>query len=232
MNEQRIAFPNRWFCRVYLSNGNGVIFRLLILTCWFLAACGISHAQRFSFGIVAGGSITSGFPNETIVTPPTSQAPEPAYAFHSSDAGNYLIGAMAEIRLPLNMAVEADGIYRPLNFRSYISSVPGSASSAPSNTVVTWQFPLLLKYRARALAPNVRPLLEAGPSFRAASNLNDTSPSNHGITAGIGIEAHALRLRIAPAFRYTRWARDRSAANLVPPRSNPNQAEAMIGLSF
>jgi hypothetical protein len=197
-----------------------------------MAACGISHAQRFSLGIVAGGSITSGFPNETIVTPPTSQVPQTTYTFHSSDAGNYLIGAMAEIRLPLNLAVEADGIYRPLNFKSYISSVPpGSASSAPSNTVLTWQFPVLLKYRAHALAPNLRPIFEMGPSFRVASNLNDTSPANHGITAGTGLEVRVLMLRMAPVFRYTRWAQDRTSA-LLPPRANPNQVEVVVGLSF
>jgi hypothetical protein len=137
-----------------------------------------------------------------------------------------------EIRLPLNLAVEADGIYRPLNFRSYISSVPpGNASSAPSNTVVTWQFPVLFKYRAPALALNLRPIFEVGPSFRVASNLNDTSPSNHGITAGGGLEAPVRMLRIAPVFRYTRWAQDRVTA-LLPPRSSPNQVEAVVGLSF
>jgi hypothetical protein len=166
------------------------------------------------------------------VTLPTSQVPQTTYASHSSDAGNYLIGAMAEIRLPLNLAVEADAIYRPLNFRSYISSVPpGGASSAPSNTVLTWQFPVLLKYRAHALASNLRPVFEAGPSFRVASNLNDTSPSHHGVTAGGGLEARVRMLRIAPVFRYTRWARDRRA-ELLPPRSNSNQVEAVVGLSF
>jgi len=218
---------------VNLSNRNRTIFRLLTLASGILASCCISSAQGFSLGIVAGGSITSGFPNETIVTLPTSQVPQTTYASHSSDAGNYLIGAMAEIRLPLNLAVEADAIYRPLNFRSYISSVPPSgASSAPSNTVLTWQFPVLLKYRAHALASNLRPVLEVGPSFRVASNLNDTSPSNHGITAGAGIEARVLKLRIAPVFRYTRWARDRAVAGLFPPRSNPNQVEVAVGLSF
>jgi len=216
---------------VNLSNRNRAIFRLFALAGGILAACSVSCAQGFSFGIVAGGSITSGFPNETIVMGPTSQFPQNTYASHSSDAGNYLIGAMAEIRLPLNLAVEADGIYRPLNFRSSISSVPpGAGSSSPSNTVLTWQFPVLLKYRAHGLASNLRPIFEAGPSFRAASNLNDTSPSNHGITAGAGLEERVRVLRIAPVFRYTRWARDRAA--LLTPRSSPNQVEAVVGLSF
>jgi hypothetical protein len=166
------------------------------------------------------------------VTAPTSQVPQTTYAVHSSDAGDYLVGAMVELRLPLNLAVEADGIYRPLNFRSYISSVPpGGASSSPSNTVLAWQFPVLLKYRARALALNQRPIFELGPSFRVASNLNDTSPANHGITAGVGLEERVRILRIAPVFRYTRWAQDR-VETLVPPRSKPNQVEAMVGLSF
>ena len=215
-----------------LLNRNRAIFRLFALAGGILAACSVSCAQGFSFGIVAGGSITSGFPNETIVMGPTSQFPQNTYASHSSDAGNYLIGAMAEIRLPLNLAVEADGIYRPLNFRSSISSVPpGAGSSSPSNTVLTWQFPVLLKYRAPALAPNLRPVFEVGPSFRVASNLNDTSPSNHGITAGAGVEERVRMLRIAPVFRYSRWARDRTTA-LWPPRSSPNQVEAVVGLSF
>lgn len=207
--------------------------RFLVTAMGILAVCGMSRGQGFSFGIVAGGSPTSGFPNETRVNPPTSQTPATTYAFRSSDAGDYLVGAMAEIRLPQNLAVEADGIYRPLNFKSYISSVPpGGASSAPSNTVVTWEFPVLLKYRAPAFAPHLRPIFEVGPAFRVASNLNDTAPSNHGVTAGIGLEARILKLRLAPVVRYSRWARDKTAPDVVPPRANQNQVEMLIGLSF
>jgi hypothetical protein len=53
----------------------------------------------------------------------------------------------------------------------------------------------------------LKPLIDAGPVFRSAGNLNGTLPSNHGFAAGLGVEAHVWRLRIAPQFRYLRWAR-------------------------
>ena len=48
------------------------------------------------------------------------------------------------------------------------------------------------------------------PAFRYSYARSYTNPSNHGFTAGLGVEAHLWKLKIAPQFRYLRWARDQN----------------------
>lgn len=52
------------------------------------------------------------------------------------------------------------------------------------------------------------PFLEAGPSFRAAGNLNGYNPSHFGVTAGGGAEIRKGAVLLSTALRYTRWAKD------------------------
>ena len=102
--------------------------------------------------------------------------------------------AFAGLSLDMNVragfSIEAGGIYKPIGISK--------------NSVLTWEFPVLLKYRWNVRA--MRPFAEAGPSFRASGNLQSSvPPSSFGFTAGAGIEKQAGRIRIAPALRYTRW---------------------------
>ena len=129
------------------------------------------------------------------------------------------------VSLPAHFSVEIDGLYRPLNFTTFTSSVP-SGGSAPNNTVVTWEFPLLAKYELQTRP--VKPFLELGPSFRTAGNLNDTFPSSHGVTAGTGLETSLRKLRFSAGARYTRWASDNTISSFQP-RTNPNQVEILVG---
>jgi len=98
--------------------------------------------------------------------------------------------------------------------------------------VLTWEVPVLAKYWVslpRFSHPMVKPFIEAGPSFRTAYNLNGALPSSHGFAAGAGAEVHAWKLRIAPQVRYVRWAQDDSR---VVPRTVPDQAQLLVGISF
>jgi hypothetical protein len=103
----------------------------------------------------------------------------------------------------------------------------GSLTSISPATVVTWQIPVLAKYRFGSRP--LKPFLEAGPSFRAAGNLNDAAPSVYGGTAGLGVEAQLGRLKIGPIIRYTHWAADADSAGSP---TKQNQAELLVGLSF
>jgi len=91
----------------------------------------------------------------------------------------------------------------------------------------------MVKYRFSL--PILKPFVEAGPTFRTAGNLNGTSPSHHGLTAGVGVEAHAWKLKIAPQVRYLRWARD--PYSQIPlfgtsPFTVRDQAEFLVSGSF
>lgn len=61
----------------------------------------------------------------------------------------------------------------------------GTLNSISPSPVVTWEFPVLAKYRFSE--GRFRPFIEAGPEFRTTGNLN-FSPSRYGGTAGFGIE--------------------------------------------
>jgi hypothetical protein len=76
----------------------------------------------------------------------------------------------------------------------------------------------------------VKPFVEAGPSFRSSGNLNGTLPSKEGVAAGVGVEAHVWKLRIAPQVRYLRWARD--GVTVLSPPTVPDQVEFLVGISL
>src|SRR5689334_18795047 len=110
----------------------------------------------------------------------------------SSAHKDYIVGPMVEFGLASQLSVEINALYRPLNFTDAIAQ-PGEAfQSGVSMTVVTWEFPILAKYR---LPPRtLKPLIELGPSFRSSGNLNGTAPSVYGGTAGIGVEVPVGKL--------------------------------------
>lgn len=126
---------------------------------------------------------------------------------------------MAEVRLPLHLSIEVDGLYHELEFTRAGIEPDGSLNSVSPAPVVTWEFPVLTKYRFTF--PLITPFVEAGPAFRTSGNLNGASPSNHGFVAGVGAEAHVWKFRVAPQFRYLRWARDQAVTLMLIAASFP-----------
>jgi hypothetical protein len=164
--------------------------------------------RHFSIGVAAGAGLT--------------------------DVRSRIIGPRVEFALPKGFALEADALYHPLRSNSATSfsgigsgtGVIGSSSSSNSGyrgSGLTWELPVLAKYRFPT--PILRPFVEGGPSFRLGGNV-----SSHGITAGVGVEAHLSVLRVAPSVRYTHWALD--YPNCPSCSTNPNQAEVLVGFSF
>ena len=188
--------------------------------------CLSAYSQPISVGFVGGSSLTEGFEASTI--PASASGFSPSYTFYSTAKG-YVVGASVEVRLPFHLVIEADALYRPLSY-AYTATYPGGGApfTGPSQAVLTWEVPLLWKYRFSN--KKVNPFIEAGPSFRASGNPNGTAPSNSGISVGGGVEIRALFLRVALEIRYTRWAADQP----VPPwaKTNPNQVEFLVGVSF
>ena len=182
-----------------------------------------SSAQTVSFGLVAGGYDNQDF--DSLFEPgpldflPTVVQP---------DSGGYIVGPSLEIHWSQRISLRVEALNKPLHYQDAAEfnqdNVP--IGFAP-NTVVTWQFPVLVKYKFPL--GRLSPFLEGGPSFRLAGNLNRSDPSHVGVSAGVGVEAQWRRLRIAPRVRYTRWAED--ALDLVA-RTRPDQLEFLAGFSY
>jgi hypothetical protein len=147
-----------------------------------------------------------------------------------SDSKSPVIGLMIELEPIRKLFIEFNGLYRPLHLTDE-SSLSGSVQPIPPTrtgrvTVLTWEFPILAKYKLTIARTN--PFFEVGPTFRTSGNLNDANPSKYGATGGAGVEAKWGKVRISPTLRYTRWTNDQTTAS----PTNRNQIEALIGISY
>jgi hypothetical protein len=181
-----------------------------------------STESLFSFGVVGGAALTDAFPYHV----GSAYMGLSSVVFTSNR--DYIIGLMTEARLPWpGLSVEVNALYRPMNLTTAGMLTDGSLNGVSPATVVTWQVPVLAKYRFGS--GSWRPFIEAGPSFRASGNINNASPSIYGGTAGVGLEASLGRLKVSPVIRYTHWAADSEDAGS---RTGRNQVELLIGVSF
>ena len=142
-----------------------------------------------SFDVIGGAALTDAFGHEStglIIGPGGGSVPTRSRSY--STLKDYVIGPMIEVRSPYPcLSVEIYALYRPMNLTMAGVGPDGSLNSISPATVVTWELPLLVKYRFGS-GPLKR-FIEAGPSFRVAGNLNDAAPSAYGSTAGLGLEA-------------------------------------------
>lgn len=139
----------------------------------------------------------------------------------------YTAGLSLGWELSRRLMVEAQGLYRPSRARFVFYHLDGRPVVGDNFTVLTWQFPVLVKWTP-ARAARIQPVLETGPSFRLSGNRNGYHPSWVGWTAGIGAGMRAGESRFGPALRYTRWARDQQRWW----RFQPDQVELLFQLSF
>jgi hypothetical protein len=190
-----------------------------------LSAC----AQPFSFGIVGGEGLTQDFQNYDL--PPNGGSPPGTTVsiLGVSTPQRWIAGGTVEARLPLHLSVEVDALYHILRFREGNQSGQAQPQLFQYQHSVTWEFPVLLKYRFQL--PLVKPFIDAGPAFRHSYALSYTNPSNHGFTAGLGVEAHLWKLKIAPQFRYLRWARDQNVPRFAL-TTVTDQVEFLTAITF
>lgn len=177
-------------------------------------------AQRASLGAMVGGYGNSDFVSRHERTPgflPTVM---------ESDSAGYIAGPALEIRLLPKLWLGAEALYKPLHYQAGATFQNGVLVGYAPASVITWQFPVLARYKFSL--GRTEPFLEAGPSFRAAGNLNQANPSRMGATAGVGMEFGWRKLRVAPRVRYTRWSGDSSAGI----RTRPGQLEFLAGFSY
>jgi hypothetical protein len=200
----------------------------------FLLSSVSVFAQPFSAGIKAGIPL-SDFLN----------AAGSGTFDYSAPTQRYIIGGVAEVRLPLGLGVEFDALYRRLEYNASgnLTDVFTTSHTSGSN----WEFPLLLKYRFHF--PVVKPYVDAGVAWDTLAGLKQTvtsaaagsstsSPpellrnSTMGFVIGGGIDIHAIVLHISPELRFTRWnsAQIGNSGGLL--QSNLNQAEFLVGFTF
>ena len=187
-----------------------------------LILCSSAYGQRIRIGVVGGGDWSRDFSEQMF---PPSQV-QSGYLLTSNIKG-YLIGPSMQIQLRRTFALEVDAIFKPLGFTQSTVLFDGSRRSVSPATVVTWQFPLLLKYQLRD--SRLSPFVVGGPSFRTSGNLNGAKPSSVGITGGAGFTIPWRSMRFEPTVRYTRWKADR--LGLVSARTRPDQVEFLLGVT-
>jgi opacity protein-like surface antigen len=197
-------------------------------------------AEVFSFGVKAGVPLTDAF--ETV------RGNSAAYVNNSQ---RFLIGPTVELHLPARFSLEADALYSRLGFDNTFAG-PAGSTSFDATRADSWIFPVLVKFEI--LPGPVRPLIDAGASFRHISGIRQVrSAVNAGtfgtvtidnpaefnkrtdiaFTFGGGIAFKAGPVRFSPEFRYNRWGgehfRDPINAFLHTTR---NEGVFLLGLTF
>ncbi len=175
-----------------------------------------------SYGRVTYPSVSCGNFSPSVTACPISEA---TVEYHRASR-NYLVGPSVEVHLPLHLSVEADGLYGPLS----LAAPPSRLGFFPAiQTHGSWSFPVVGKYRFHL--PFVKPYLEAGPTFRAASSPISHYLSKVGVTAGVGVEATAWKIHLSPEVRFVRWGADAPDAGVFY-ASRRNQAQFLVGVSY
>src|ERR1700691_2347683 len=121
--------------------------------CSFVFAV-LSTSQAQAQPVVAGLKIGIPFTD-------AFQAGYPSITALTASSNSYTLGPFVEVRLPLNLSIEADALYRGLKF----SNITGSATTAE------WDFPVVAKYKL--LKGPIRPYIEGGLDFSHLSDLKN-----------------------------------------------------------
>lgn len=193
---------------------------------WLIGALS-AFAQLISGGVRGGLPLTDFY-----------QAVSSPGATLRSTSTRFIVGPTIELHLPAGFGVEADVLYRRFDYRASANLVDALVNSGSNNS---WEFPLLLKYRMPGLF--VRPFLDAGVAFNRWSGFkqlqvlapvtrSDVNGTDTGFVAGGGIELHTPLIRLSPEIRYTRWGASSITDLSGALRSNQNQVEVLVGLTF
>jgi opacity protein-like surface antigen len=205
-----------------------------------------AFSQLFSYGVKGGVPLTD-FVN---AASGTNAAGFIDFATHTN---RYIIGATGELHLPFGLSVEADVLYRHLNYQESAMGVDTLTSSRTSGNA--WEFPILGKYRFMR-TKLFHPYVDAGVSFDTLQGLSQTvtntlfagnnsttttssgSPSQlknsttRGFVFGGGLDIKFLVVHIQPEIRYTRWGAEHFFDPSGLLHSNENQGEFLLGVTF
>ena len=173
-----------------------------------------------------------------------------------SNTKRYTVGPSVELGLPRRLAVEFDALYKRLDYNGMVvASVGPNQFGTRIQTIGTansWEFPLLLK--ARSAGRQLKIFGDLGVSFhRVSASAQVTNfvfstgtttitktgspaelrdPFNAGFVLGGGLEFRVPFLRISPEVRYTHWGSKNFQESNGLLRTNWNQADFLLGITF
>ena len=186
--------------------------------CLFLLFSSATFAQHLDFGF--GFGVKGGVPfTDVLETSGAVNTPNSSLDRTSS----YLIGPVAELRIPFGFALEVDGIYHSDEYRIITNGITTNANAS------AWEIPYLAKFRFPI--PLLKPFVSAGGAYRSFTDLpNDIiTPTHNAFVAGGGLELRLGRLRLSGEGRWLHWG-ETSNNNAV--RLARNQGEVLFGLIF
>src|SRR5689334_23011519 len=128
-----------------------------------------AFAQPIGFGLKAGVPLTD-FTN----------AVSNGRFDYTSNTQRYIVGPMAELRLPFGLGVEFDVLYRRFSYNSFVTGTGVTASTSGN----AWEFPLVAKYRFPSKI--ARPYIEGGIAWDTLTGLSQdvrTALNNVGVTS-------------------------------------------------
>lgn len=181
----------------------------------FLSITAALFGQNLSLGLIGGGALTDAAQAQGVSPQTIGWTPHK----------DWIAGAAVEFRAASRLSIEIDGMYRLLSTMVTQVQPIGTPNIVYPMNVVTWEFPILAKYRFGE--GKWRPFVEGGPEVRTTGNLN-FKPSHAGVAAGMGVETRRRGLKIAPVVRYTRWWPDHGDAFFT---SRQNQIELLLAVS-
>jgi Outer membrane protein beta-barrel domain len=189
-----------------------------------------------AWGQIFSGGIKGGVPLTDFFSTVQSQS----FTFNPS-TNRYIVGPTAELHFPFGLGVEVDALYRHMSYTG--AGVLSGVSAASHFDSGNWEFPVLLKYRFAAKV--VRPFVDAGVAWNKLSGVSQSvsqsisngSPtvvhkdSTAGFVIGAGVDLHFV-VHIMPEIRYTRWGSTQIIDPTTLLKSNQNQAEFLLGITF
>jgi hypothetical protein len=185
----------------------------------FLAVVAFSSsisAQHLDFGF--GFGVKGGVPFTDVIETTTSIT-VPTVLNRSSD---YIVGPVAELRIPFGFALEVDGLYH----KSQYNATSGGLTTQQDAS--SWEIPYLAKFQFPI--PLLKPFISGGGAYRTFTDLsNGIAPAHNAFVLGGGLELRISRLRLSAEARWLRWGQP-ATSNVV--RLSQNQGEVLFGFVF
>lgn len=194
--------------------------------CLFLGFAGSIFAQHldvgFGFGVKGGVPFTDVLEaTQGGINQGVSLSNPSIVSVKRSD--DYLIGPVAELRIPFGFAIEVDGLYRGAEYHLTTNDITTTLDAH------SWEIPYLAKFRFPI--PLLKPFISAGGAYRSFTDLptDIVTPTHNAFVVAGGLELRISKLRLSGEGRWLHW---NSSSNPNPIRLSQNQGEVLFGLVF